>query len=58
MSELATDLFRQINFPFGNLGEHYLSEQQTERLKMKTSFQYIGHIQKMMGLIFQRLKVS
>lgn len=35
MSEPATDLFRQINSPFGNLGEHFLSEQQTEILKWK-----------------------
>lgn len=32
MSKTATDLFRQINSPLGNLGEHYSSEQQM-RLK-------------------------
>lgn len=30
MSETTTDLFRQINSLFGNLGKRYLSEQQAE----------------------------
>lgn len=57
MSETTTDLFLQINSPFGKLGEHYLSEQQTNS-KMETSFQYGSQIQTMLGLIFQCLKAS
>ena len=35
MSGTTTDLSQQINSPSGNLGEHYLSEQQTGIFKWK-----------------------
>lgn len=58
MSETTTNLFHQINSSFGSLGEHYLSEKQTEILKMETSFQMYAKLKKMTVLIFQHLKAS
>lgn len=56
MNELTTDLFLQINSPFGNLGEHYLSEQQS--IKNGNIFPTQMPNPGNEGLLFWCLKVS